>query len=109
MFAMKIQMDEEKILKEKVIDLKKVYAALDRIFTREGLVVGEIEPDGTRNYHGTESNKDFGRCCTINRSLRAQGWFAPNCKKWLWGDNEDVTDEWEWSDMIENMRQRGLL
>ena len=31
MFAMKIQMDEEKILREDVINLKKVYAFLDNL------------------------------------------------------------------------------
>ena len=49
MFAMKIQMDEEKILREGKINLQKVYAALDRIFAKYNLVKGETEPDGRRH------------------------------------------------------------
>lgn len=109
MFAMKIQMDEEKILREDVINLKKVYAFLDNLFIKEGLVVGEIEPDGTRNYHGTESNKDFGRFAIVAIDLQdINPWFAPNCRKWLFGDNEDM-GEWDWDDMLAGMRERGEL
>ena len=110
MFAMKIQMDEEKILREGKINLQKVYAALDRIFAKYNLVKGETEPDGTLNYLGTESNKDFGRFTTVAINLEdVNTWFAPNCKKWLWGDNEEIPGVWNWEDMLEAMRKRGEL
>ncbi len=102
MFVMKIQMDEEKILREDKINLVKVYAALDDIFAENNLVKGEIEPDGTRTYWGTESNKDFGRFCLAANELEfINTWFVPNCKKWIWGDNEDNPDAWDWEDMLE--------
>ena len=110
MFGMKIQMDEEKILREDVINLKKVYAALDRIFAREGLVKGETEADGTLTYWGTESNKDFGRFASVAINLQdVNTWFAPNCKKWILGDNEEIPGVWDWEDMLEGMRKRGEL
>ena len=110
MFAMKIQMDEEKILREDVINLKKVYAALDKIFAKHNLVKGETEPDGTLTYLGTESNKDFGNFCSVASNLkRVNTWFAPNCKKWLWGDDETIPNVWDWEDVLEQMRERGQL
>lgn len=110
MFGMKIQMDEEKILREDKINLVKVYAALDDIFAKKNLVKGEIEPDGTRTYWGTESNKDFARFCMVVNSLkRIEKWFAPNCKKWIWGDNESRSGDWDWEDVLEQMRERGEL
>ena len=102
MFAMKIQMDEEKILREGKINLQKVYAALDRIFAKYSLVKGETEPDGTLTYWGTESNKDFGRFCMAANNLEdVNTWFVPNCKKWIWGDDEEVPGVWDWEDMLE--------
>lgn len=100
MFVMKIKMNEEKILREDVINLMKVYAYLDKLFTDNGLLIGAQEPDGTRVYYGRESGKDFGRCCIINQNLRIQDWFVPNCAKWLWGDNEENADVWEWEDVL---------
>ena len=110
MFKMQIQMDEEKILREDVINLQKVYAVLDRIFAEKGLLKEGIAEDGTITYCGSESNKDFGRFTSVAINLRTVNtWFAPNCKKWLWGDNEDIPDVWTWDDMLEGMRSRGEL
>ena len=109
MFAMKIQMDEEKILREGKINLQKVYAALDRIFAKYNLVKGETEPDGTLTYLGTESNKDFGRFAIVEMNLQdINTWFVPNCKKWFFGGDEDK-GYWEWDNVLDNMRKRGEL
>ena len=110
MFKMQIQMDEEKILREDVINLKKVYAALDRIFAEKELLKEGIDADGTITYCGTESNKDFGRFTSVAINLRTVNtWFGPNCKKWLLGNNEDIPGVWEWDDMLEEMRKWGEL
>lgn len=107
MFAMKILMDEEKIIREKELDLEKIYKALDKIFAKYNLVKGETEPDGTLNYLGTESNKDFGRFGMVADNLEnINTWFVPNCKKWLWGDNETIPDTWDWEDVLEQVRER---
>ena len=111
MFKMQIQMDEEKILREDVINLQKVYAVLDKIFAENGLFKEGIAEDGTITYCGSESNKDFGRftCVLISLSTSNREWFLPNCKKWLLGANEDIPGVWEWDDVIETLKSRGEL
>ena len=111
MFKMQIQMDEEKILREDVINLQKVYIALDEIFAENGLFKEGIAEDGTITYCGSESNKDFGRFTCVYMSLTGSNkdWFVPNCKKWLIGDNEEIPGVWDWDDILEGMRKRGEL
>ncbi len=106
MFGMKIQMDEEKILREDVHNLVKVYNALDQTFAQFGLVKGETEADGTRTYWGTNKNTDFGSFCSVSTMLKVvEVWFLPNCKKWLWGDDEVNGDgTWDWEDVLEQER-----
>lgn len=112
MFGMKIQMNEEKILKENVINLKKVYQAIDEIFAEAGLKKGITEEGGVLTYWGTNDNKDFGRFTIALMRLRKTNgsWFLPNCSKWLYGDNEETGDgSWDWEDVLDEMRKRGAL
>lgn len=106
MFAMKIQMDEEKILREDVINLVKVYKALDEIFAEKGFIKGGIESDGTIYYHGSNKSTDFATSGSIVSVLKYQSWFIPNCKKWLWGDNETLPNEaWDWEDVLAQQKK----
>ena len=112
MFAMKIQMNEEKILRENVINLKKVYQAIDEIFAEAGLKKGITEEGGILTYWGNDDNKDFGRCGIAYNSLAGpnKGWFVPNCSKWLLGSNDETSDgSWEWDDVLAGMKRRGEL
>ena len=103
MFGMKIQMNEEKILRENVINLKKVYQAIDEIFDEAGLRKGEIEEGGVLTYWGNDSNKDWGRCTAAYMILCKNPWFEPNCKELLLGSNVETTNgEWEWGSLLES-------
>lgn len=111
-FGMKIQMDEEKVLRENVINLKKVYQAIDDILAEAGVRKGPVEPDGTLTYWGYGTNKDFGRFGIAYNSLSGvnKDWFVPNCSKWLLGSSDETPDgSWEWDDMLAGMRKRGKL
>lgn len=103
MFGMKVQMNEEKILKENVINLKKVYQAIDEIFAEAGLKKGITEEGGVLTYWGDNSNEDWGRCTAAYMILCKNLWFRPNCKKLLLGSNVETADgAWEWGALLED-------
>lgn len=108
MMKMMIKINEEKILREDVINLKKVYAALDSFFEMADLKKEGKEPDGTIVYAGKETNKDFANFCLVAGWLKRDNpWFALNCEKWLWGDDDMIEGVWDWEDVLEQMRERG--
>ena len=112
MFGMKIQMNEEKILRENVINLKKVYQAIDDILAEVGVRKGPVEPDGTLTYWGYGTNKDFPNFSLAWMRLKDTNgsWFLPNCTKSIWGYTDESPDgSWEWEDLLAGMRKRGEL
>ena len=112
MFGMKIQMNEEKILKENVINLKKVYQAIDEIFADAGLKKGITEEGGVLTYWGTNDNKDFARFTSALIALKRPNgdWFLPNCSKWLYGSDEETGNgSWDWEDVISELKGAGAI
>lgn len=87
MMKMEIALDEERILRDGVYDLKKIWNKIDEKFlsacTRERL------PDGSVMYSG-EPNKDYYTAIMLAAAvLKKQSWFARYCTKWIWYDNDD--------------------
>lgn len=87
MMKMEIALDEERILRDGVYDLKKIWNKIDEKFlsacTRERL------PDGSVIYSG-EPNKDYYTAIMLAAAvLKKQSWFARYCTKWIWYDNDD--------------------
>ncbi len=87
MMKMEIALDEERILRDGVYDLKKIWNKIDEKFlsacTRERL------PDGSVMYSG-DPNKDYYTAIMLAvMYLEDRKWFAEYCGKWIWYDNED--------------------
>jgi hypothetical protein len=81
-------MDEEKILRERIYDLQKIYASIDDIFVNKcDLVKSE---NGFYLEHGTSS--DFANFGNAMGMLRNKKWFLENVKTWLMFDNADNND-----------------
>ncbi len=106
MMKMKIRMDVEKILQEDVINLEKAYAFLDELFQGNGLYKESVEADGTVIYSGSDDAKDFSRFGMCFRNLKDKNpWFVPNCKVWLWGDDDIYEGQMTWDDVLDDIRR----
>ena len=76
----KIVLDEEKILRENVYDLEKMYNAIDEMAQDSGLI--KIDK---HTYHCKSDEKDLA-CLGIfiHNRLMVQDWFLENVKEWIW-------------------------
>lgn len=76
----RIVLDKEKILRENVYDLEKMYNAIDEMVQDCGLV--KID---RHTYHCKGNEKDLA-CLGIfiHNRLMIQDWFLENVKEWIW-------------------------
>lgn len=76
----RIVLDEEKILRENVYDLEKMYNAIDEMAQESGLV--KID---RHTYHCKGNEKDLA-CLGIfiHNRLMESDWFLENVKEWIW-------------------------
>jgi len=90
-YGMRIVMDEEKILKEDIYDLDKIYEAIDKI-----AIYSEMKKVD-KNYYVSMNNSpvDLGVFAWTN--LQKKEWFMENVKEWLWLDKiEGISDVLEY-------------
>lgn len=88
MMKMLIQLDEDRVEKEKKYRLADMWKAIDAKFEKYHCTK-ERQADGSVLYSG---NPDYDYYTCINLaylSLKKQIWFAEYCKQWIWYDNED--------------------
>lgn len=105
MFRMQIQMDTEKILREDEINLKKVYAFLDKLFKENGFSKDSMDENGVITYVGSNPGEDFGALGICIRILRDDNaWFLPNCKLWLMQDDGMHPGVWNQNDLIKRYK-----
>lgn len=92
MFKMQIKMNEEKILREDVINLQKVYAFIDELVTGWHF---DKEPttDGSIIYAGSNEDEDFGNALGIVMGLMKQPWWLENVSEWYLLSNEESADK----------------
>lgn len=93
MLKLSIQINEEKVLREKVYSLRDIHTLLDNTFLKHGLRKGSIE-DKALIYLDNGSPNDYANFWKIIWSLAKKEWFMANVEHWLWynsddGDNED--------------------
>lgn len=106
MFGMKIKMNEEQIKEEGKLDLKQMYLYIDNLMTKNKLVIGKVNDDGTRMFWGPNSKYDFANFSIVISDLLRTSWFLDNCSLWLWGANEYDPQKWDWEDILTEERQR---
>lgn len=83
MMKMKITMNENRIIKEKKYDVSKIYAYLDKLFQKRGMVKKD----------GWYINGSFTACGAVIINLTSKDWFMENVDEWLWYDEDDGSTE----------------
>ena len=96
MIKMTIQMNDEKLKKQKDYTPEKVYSALDRIFKQKGME--RVVTNEGIEYCGHNKPTDFGCFGQIMLGLKKQSWFMDNAAKWLLCSNDDVDDPNDFSE-----------
>jgi len=86
-YGMRIVMDEEKILKEDIYDLEKLYKAIDDI-----AIYSEMKKIN-KYYYVSMNNSWVDLGVFAFNNLEEKEWFIDNVKEWLWLDKlEGITD-----------------
>ena len=94
----KIVLDEEKILRENIYDLEKMYSLIDEMASDSGLV--KIDK---HTYHCKGNEQDLA-CLGIfiHDYLKSAEWFLGNVKEWIW-----ISEREGDLDIIERERSKG--
>lgn len=88
MQKVQIELNKDKMARERRYSPAKVEAAIDSIFVeRYGMLKGE---DGFYLGHGTAD--DFTGFMSAIMLLKGQPWFVDNVKTWLWYNSDDSAD-----------------
>lgn len=76
----KFVLDEEKVLRENIYDLEKMYSFIDEMARDSGLI--KIDK---HTYHCKGNEKDLA-CLGIfvHSRLKQAEWFLENVKEWIW-------------------------
>ncbi len=95
----RIVLDEEKILRENIYDLEKMYSLIDEMAHNSGLI--KIDK---HTYHCKGNEKDLA-CLGIFvvRNLVKCDWFTLNVKEWTW-----ISEKEGDSDLIAKSKTRNL-
>jgi len=85
-YGIRIVMDEEKILKEDIYDLDKIYQAIDEI--ADFAKMRKVD----KYYYVSINDTPSALGCFVFTNLRKQEWFMENAKEIIWYDDEGITD-----------------
>lgn len=87
-----IELDEERILKDNIIDLEKAYKCIEDTFAQEDVVL--YKKDGAIRYYTRNIDKhDFEYLWMVNDPFRYESWFQYYIKTWRFVDFDDETGE----------------
>ena len=82
-YAIKIVMDEEKILKDEIYSLEEIYKSIDEL----ALFARMKKLDKYYYVSQNDTPSDLG--CFVWSNLQEQDWFVENVKELLWLDKEE--------------------
>lgn len=101
-----IQLDEEKIIKDGIINLQVAYEIIEDTFLQREVTLYKIE-DGIRYYTRNIDKHDFEYLWMVNAPFRKESWFQYYIKIWRYIDIDDETDEiYEEEDLFEDWVKR---
>lgn len=87
-----IELDEERILKDKKINLEKAYYCIDSTFAQRDVTL--YKQVGTKKYYSRNIDKhDFEYLWMVNRPLKKEDWFQYYIKTWRFIITDDDTGE----------------
>ena len=109
MMNMLIQVDEERIIRERKYKLEDVWRVLNARFDKYECNK-ERQEDGSMLYKGNPE-KDYFTCMMLAAMhLKHQKWFGRYCTKWIWYDNDDDEDlPFQDTDVLARERQKNPL
>lgn len=87
-----IELDEERILKDKIINLEKAYECIEDTFAQRDVTLYKKE-GSTRYYTRNIDKHDFEYLWMVNSPFRKEPWFQYYIKTWLFMDVDDETGE----------------
>lgn len=87
-----IELDEERILKDKKINLEKAYHCIDATFGQDDVTL--YKQAGTKKYYTRNIDKhDFEYLWMVNRPFKKVDWFQYYIKTWRFIITDDDTGE----------------
>lgn len=84
MMKIYIELDNEKIAREKKYDVESLYQRIDSLFQQREMYKDES---------GWYTNGDFVKCGSFILSLKDSSWFTDNIKECFWYDSFDSSIE----------------
>ena len=85
-----IELDEERILKDDLIDLEAAYECIDETFAQEGITLYQ-KKDAVRAYVRNIDEHDFEYLWYMNELFKEESWFCYYVKQWRFLDVDDET------------------
>lgn len=86
-YAIKIVMDEEKILKENRYKLEDIYKAIDELAEFAGMKKLD------KYYYVSQNDTPSDLGCFVYSNLEDKDWFMDNVKEWLWLDKDEGVED----------------
>ncbi len=85
-----IELDEERILKEGIINLEPAYECIEDTFAQKDVTLYKTE--GTTRYYTSNIDKhDFEYLWSVNLLFEKVAWFIRYVKQWRFLDIDDET------------------
>ncbi len=87
-----IELDEERIIKDGIINLEKAYRNIEKTFAQEDVTLHHTE--GAMRYYTRNIDKDDFSCLwMVNFPYKKCSWFLYYVKTWRFLDIDDETNE----------------
>ncbi len=108
MMKMLIQLDEERVIRDRKYNLAEMWRVIDAKFITD--CVKEYQTDGAALYSG-DPHRDYYTCINLaTMYLKRQKWFANYCTKWIWYDNDDDEElPYQPIDVLARQRRENIL
>lgn len=87
-----IELDEEKILKDNIINLNAAYKTIDDTFAQRNVTL-YAKKGAVRLYTRNIDDHDFEFLWMVNAPFRYESWFQYYIKQWRYIDIDDETRE----------------
>jgi virulence-associated protein VapD len=87
MIRMEIEMNEERLQRQRGISAASVYKKIDAMFAERSIIKQD-----TGIYIEAEGRDDLSSFCILMRNLRKAKWFYPYVNRWMFDVDGEVTD-----------------
>lgn len=101
-----VELDEEKIINDRIINLQAAYKTIEDTFAQKEVTLYKIE-EGIHYYTRNIDKHDFEYLWMVNAPFKKESWFQYYIKTWKYIDMDDETGEiYEEEDLFEHWVNR---